>query len=346
MQLIESIVADATSIAAVRRDLHAHPELCFEETRTSDLIARQLTDWGIEVHRGLGKTGVVGVIRNGSSSRAIGLRADIDALPMTEHNRFAHASRHRRTHARVRPRWPHRDAAGSGQVPRCGPRLRWHGLPRVPAGRGGRRWRAGDDQGRALRPFPDGSDLWRPQLAWSRRRAIRAALRPGLRLQQRIPGSSSTARGRTGRCHTTASTRCPTACQMVQAFQTILTRNTHPLDTGVISVTNDPRRRGRNVVPDHCVVEGTVRTFSKDVLGADRAPHADDCRGDLCGVRCAMRIQFRRQLPATYNHPAETDFLRRLLAEVVGRGHVLDLPADDGRRGFQFFLLAKPGAIS
>lgn len=66
MQLIESIVADAPSIAFLRRDLHAHPELCFEEVRTSDLIASQLTDWGIEVHRGLGRTGVVGIVRSGS----------------------------------------------------------------------------------------------------------------------------------------------------------------------------------------------------------------------------------------------------------------------------------------
>ena len=94
MQLIESILADAASIAAVRRDIHAHPELCFEELRTSDVIAKQLTDWGIPVHRGLGKTGVVGIIKNGSSSRAVGLRADIDALPMTEHNHFPHASVH------------------------------------------------------------------------------------------------------------------------------------------------------------------------------------------------------------------------------------------------------------
>src|SRR5688500_13649484 len=94
MKLIESILADAASIATIRRDIHAHPELCFQENRTADVIAKALADWGIEVHRGLGKTGVVGVVRNGSSPRAVGLRADIDALPITEHNRFAHASKH------------------------------------------------------------------------------------------------------------------------------------------------------------------------------------------------------------------------------------------------------------
>ncbi|HYE38765.1 MAG TPA: amidohydrolase, partial [Ramlibacter sp.] len=94
MRLIESILADSASVAALRREIHAHPELCFEEVRTADLIAQALTDWGIPIHRGMGKTGVVGIVKNGDSPRAIGLRADIDALPMTEHNRFAHASQH------------------------------------------------------------------------------------------------------------------------------------------------------------------------------------------------------------------------------------------------------------
>ena len=95
MKLIEPIAAGAAAIQVLRRDIHAHPELGFEEHRTSDLIARTLAEWGIPVHRGLGKTGVVGVVRNGTGSRAVGLRADIDALPVTEHNTFAHASTQR-----------------------------------------------------------------------------------------------------------------------------------------------------------------------------------------------------------------------------------------------------------
>ena len=68
MNLIEPILADAAAIAAIRRDIHAHPELCFEENRTADLVAKCLTDWGLPIHRGLGKTGVVGIVRNGTSS--------------------------------------------------------------------------------------------------------------------------------------------------------------------------------------------------------------------------------------------------------------------------------------
>jgi amidohydrolase len=92
MKLIDSILADAPEITAIRRDLHKHPELCFHEERTADVIAKALADWGIPVHRGLGKTGVVGIVKNGTSDRAVGLRADIDALPMTERNQFPHAS--------------------------------------------------------------------------------------------------------------------------------------------------------------------------------------------------------------------------------------------------------------
>ena len=94
MQMIESILADAASITALRRDIHAHPELCFKEERTADVIAKALTEWGIPIHRGMGTTGVVAILKNGTSNRAVGLRADIDALPMSEHNTFAHASTH------------------------------------------------------------------------------------------------------------------------------------------------------------------------------------------------------------------------------------------------------------
>ena len=96
MHLLDSIVSEAAQLTAIRRDLHAHPELCFKEERTSEMVANLLKRWGIPFHTGLGKTGVVGVIKGrlGHSTRAIGLRADMDALPMSEKNRFPHASVH------------------------------------------------------------------------------------------------------------------------------------------------------------------------------------------------------------------------------------------------------------
>src|SRR4029453_10064062 len=94
MNILDSVVTQAAGIAAIRRDIHAHPELCFEEARTADVVAKKLTEWGIPVHRGLGKTGVVGIVKAGNSNHTIGLRADMDALPMQEFNTFSHASRH------------------------------------------------------------------------------------------------------------------------------------------------------------------------------------------------------------------------------------------------------------
>ena len=94
MQLIDRVVQFRAEIQQIRRDIHAHPELRFEENRTSDVVAGKLAEWGIEVTRGLGGTGLVGTIRHGTSGRSIGLRADMDALPIQEVNDFAHRSQH------------------------------------------------------------------------------------------------------------------------------------------------------------------------------------------------------------------------------------------------------------
>ncbi|MCD8514702.1 MAG: amidohydrolase, partial [Burkholderiaceae bacterium] len=97
MKLNDTILAQAPNLTQIRRDLHAHPELCYQEVRTADLVAAKLTEWGIECHRGLGVTGVVGVVHGrdgGACGRGVGLRADMDALPMTELNTFAHTSQH------------------------------------------------------------------------------------------------------------------------------------------------------------------------------------------------------------------------------------------------------------
>jgi hippurate hydrolase len=94
MKIIPAIAQNQLRLAALRRDLHAHPETAFEEQRTSDVVAAFLDSLGIETHRGLASTGVVGVLRSGSSDKGIGLRADMDALPIAEQNVFPHRSRH------------------------------------------------------------------------------------------------------------------------------------------------------------------------------------------------------------------------------------------------------------
>jgi hippurate hydrolase len=135
----------------------------------------------------------------------------------------------------------------------------------------------------------------------------------------------------------------PVACQMVQAFQTILTRNMHPLDTGVISVTKIHAGEAVNVVPDDCVLEGTVRTFAEDVLEMIERRMRTIAESNCAAYDAQCEFEFRRQYPATINHVAETDFARRVLGELVGPQNVLDFRPTMGAEDFSFFLQAKPG---
>jgi hippurate hydrolase len=342
MRFIESILSDAASIAAVRRDIHAHPELCFEEHRTSDLIARTLEGWGIPTHRGLGTTGVVGIVRNGSSPRAVGLRADIDALPMTEHNRFDHASRHAgRMHAcghdghtamllaAAKYLATHRDFDGTVY------------LVFQPAEEGG---------GGAREMIKDGLFERFPMEAmfgahnWPGLDAGQFALCAGPAF-----ASSNTFRitirgkGAHAAMPHNGIDPVPAACQMVQAFQTILTRNTHPLDTGVISVTKIHAGEAVNVVPDDCVVEGTVRTFTHDVLELIERRMQTIAAATCAAFEAQCEFEFRRQYPATVNHVAETEFIRRTLSDLAGARNVLEFRPTMGAEDFSYFLLEKPG---
>ena len=342
MRMIESILADAAAIAAVRRDLHAHPELCFEENRTSDLIARTLEGWGIPVHRGLGRTGVVGIVKSGSSSRAVGLRADIDALPMTEHNRFGHASRHAgRMHAcghdghtamllaAAKHLAKHRNFDGTVY------------LVFQPAEEGG---------GGACEMIKDGLFERFPMEA-----IFGAHNWPGLAVGQFAlcagPAFASSnvfriairGKGAHAAMPHNGIDPVPAACQMVQAFQNILTRNKHPLDTGVISVTKIHAGEAVNVVPDDCLVEGTVRTFTNEVLELIERRMKTIAEATCAAFEAQCEFEFRRQYPATVNHVAETDFARRVLGEVVGAQNVLDFRPTMGAEDFSYFLQAIPG---
>ena len=144
MPVVNRFADLAPAIAEWRRDIHAHPEILFDTHRTSALVADKLRAFGCdEVVERIGRTGVVGVIRGrqGGSGRVIGLRADMDALPIEEATGLPYASQHRRRDARLRPRRPHRDAARRRAVPRRDPQLRRHRRGDLPAGRGGRRRR-------------------------------------------------------------------------------------------------------------------------------------------------------------------------------------------------------------
>ncbi|MEO7243653.1 MAG: M20 aminoacylase family protein [Rubrivivax sp.] len=342
MQLIESILADAQAISVLRRDIHAHPELCFEEVRTADLIAKALTDWGIPIHRGLGTTGVVGIIKNGSSERAVGLRADIDALPMTEHNRFEHASQHPgRMHACGHDGHTAMLLAAAKHLAR---HRNFDGtvyLVFQPAEEGG---------GGAREMMKDGLFERFPMEAifgahnWPGMAVGQFALRSGP-----VFASSNefriTLRGKGAHAampHLGVDP-VPAACQMVQAFQTIVTRNKRPLDTAVISVTMMHAGEATNVIPESCELQGTVRTFTTEVLDLVERRMKEVAEATCAAFELGCDFEFHRNYPPTVNHAAETEFARAALADVVGAEHVLDFEPTMGAEDFSYFLLDKPG---
>lgn len=346
MNVIDSIVTQAASIAAVRRDIHAHPELCFEEVRTADVVAQKLTEWGIPIHRGLGKTGVVGIVKGrdgGASGRAIGLRADMDALPMQEFNTFAHASVHKgKMHAcghdghvamllaAAQHFAKHRNFDGTVY------------LIFQPAEEGG---------GGARVMIEDGLFEQFPMQAvygmhnWPGMPVGTFAVSPGP-----VMASTSefkiTLRGKGGHAALphTGIDPVPIACGMVQTFQTIISRNKKPVDAGVISVTMIHAGEATNVVPDSVELQGTVRTFTVEVLDLIEKRMRQIAEHTCAAHDATCEFEFVRNYPPTINSPAEAEFARKVMATIVGEERVLAQEPTMGAEDFAYMLQAKPGA--
>jgi len=343
MNLLDSIVTQAAAITAIRRDIHAHPELCFEENRTADVVAARLAEWGIPVHRGLGKTGVVGIVKNGTSSRAVGLRADMDALPMQEFNTFGHASKnpgkmHACGHdghvamllAAAQHFAKHRNFDGTVY------------LIFQPAEEGG---------GGAREMIKDGLFERFPMEAvfgmhnWPGERVGKFAVGPG-------PVMASTAefritvrgKGSHAALPHNGIDPVPVACQMVQAFQTIISRNLKPIDAGVISVTMIHGGEATNVVPDSCELQGTVRAFRAEVQDMIERRMKQVAEHVCAAHEAKCEFDFRRNYPATVNSAAEAEFARGVMASIVGPDNVMAQEPTMGAEDFAFMLQAKPGA--
>ena len=346
MNVIDSIVTQAAGIAAVRRDIHAHPELCFEEVRTADVVAQKLTEWGIPIHRGLGKTGVVGIVHGrdgGASGRGIGLRADIDALPMQEFNTFAHASKYQgKMHAcghdghtamllaAAQHFAKHRNFDGTVY------------LIFQPAEEGG---------GGARVMIEDGLFEQFPMQAvygmhnWPGMPVGTFAVSPGP-----VMASTSefkiTIRGKGGHAAMphTGIDPVPIACQMVQTFQTIISRNKKPVDAGVISVTMIHAGEATNVVPDSVELQGTVRTFTVEVLDLIEKRMRQVAEHTCAAHDATCEFEFVRNYPPTINSPAEAEFARKVMVTIVGEERVLAQEPTMGAEDFAYMLQAKPGA--
>jgi len=342
MKLVEQIVDFHAELRDFRRDLHAHPELKFEEFRTADLIAERLGAWGIPVDRGLGGTGVVGIVKAGSSRRAIGLRADMDALPMTEFNRFAHASQHPgRMHA----------CGHDGHVAMLLATAKHFATQRnfdgtvylvfQPAEEGG---------GGAREMIRDGLFEKFPMEAifgmhnWPGLAAGQFALRAGP-----VMGSSTefkvTIRGRGSHAALPHNgiDPVPVACQMVQAFQTIITRNKRPIEAAVLSVTMIHAGEATNVVPDTAEIQGTLRTFTVETIDLVEQRMRALVEHTAAAFGCTAELEFVRNYPPTINHAKETDFCREVMKDIVGEANVFDFEPTLGSEDFAYFLLEKPG---
>ena len=344
MRILPEILESAESIAQIRRNIHAHPELRFEEKRTAELVADALSSWGIPVFKGLGKTGVVGRLDGDlGPGKMIGLRADMDALPLQEKNTFAHAStnpgkmhacghdghtamllgaaqylsNHREFKGSVIFIFQPAEEGGAGaqemiedglfeQFP-CDAVFGLHNWPGLEEGHFG---------------VTNG-----PMMASSNEFSIE------------IQGKG----GHAALPHNSADP-IMAGVQIAQALQTIITRNKRPVDAAVISITQFHAGKTSNVIPDAAMLGGTVRTFTLEVLDlierrlheiANQVASAFDCKAD---------VEFKRNYPPLINHERETLFASHVMKELVGEARVnTRIDPTMGAEDFAFMLLKKPG---
>ena len=345
MKLIPELVAAAPAIGAIRRDIHAHPELCFQEVRTADLVAAKLTEWAIPIERGMGTTGVVGIVKAGTSERALGLRADMDALPMQEFNTFAHASQHAgKMHACGHDGHTAMLLAAAQQLAQ---ERNFDGTVYLifqPAEEGG---------GGAREMIKDGLFDQFPMEAvfgmhnWPGSEVGKFAVSAGP-----VMASSNefkvTIRGKGGHAAMPHNglDPVPVACQMVQAFQTIISRNKKPIDAGVISVTMIHAGEATNVIPDSCELRGTVRTFSIEVLDMIEQRMGEIAKHTAAAFGMECSFEFVRNYPPTINAAKEAEFARKVMAGIVGEANVTAQEPTMGAEDFAYMLMAKPGCYA
>lgn len=344
MRLLPEIVDSAAAIQDIRRNIHAHPELRFEENRTADLVAEALSSWGIPIFRGLGKTGVVGRLDGDlGPGKMIGLRADMDALPLQEQNAFAHASRFAgKMHAcghdghtamllgAAQYLSNHRDFAGTVV------------FIFQPAEEGGGGAREMIEDG-LFNQFP--CDAVFGLHNWPGLEAGHFGVTPGPMMASSNE-FTITIKGKGGHAALPHNSADPvlTGAQVVTALQSIITRNKRPVDAAVLSVTQFHAGETSNVIPDSAVIGGTVRTFTNEVLDLIERRLTEVAHHVASGFDCQADVKFIRNYPPTINHEAETQFAIGVMNELVGESRVnTRIDPTMGAEDFAFMLQKKPG---
>ena len=344
MNLLDiSFLAD---LAAIRHDIHAHPELAFNEARTAELVARELTAYGLEVHRGLAKTGVVGVLRKGSSTRAIGLRADLDALPLLEKNSFSHRSRHEgRMHA----------CGHDGHTTMLLGAARYLAENRDSLDFDGTVYfifqPAEESEGGAAVMIEDGLFKMFPMDAvfglhnWPGIPVGEMAVMPGAVMA----GTSAFEISVSGHgCHAAMPNQgvdtLVVASQLVLALQTVVARNLHPCESAVVSVTQIHGGEALNIIPDDAVLRGTIRSFKPEVQELVEKAIERLCSGIASAFGAQIKAVFDHRYPPTVNTVPEAALCCRVAEALLGTDKVRknELPSM-GAEDFAYMLQEKPG---
>jgi amidohydrolase len=342
--------ADLTEI---RRELHRHPELGFEERFTSELVARQLQRYGVdEIHRGIGQTGVVGVIRGArhaegrGSARTIGLRADMDALPMAEENTFGHRS----TVAGLMHGCGH-----DGHTAMLLGAARWLAQTRQFDGTVHLIFQPGEEgyagaramiQDGLFERFPCDT-VWAMH-NWPGLPPGTIAVKPGpmMAAADRV---TITIEGKGGHgAHAyLAIDPVVVAAHVITAAQTIVSRNVGPLDAAVVSLCSlqAGHPQAMSVIPREAVISGTVRSFRTETQDMIEARLTQLAEQIAAGFGAKARVDYERLYPATVNSHDEALFGAEVAAELVGAGQVIrDLDPSMGAEDFAFMLEQRPGA--
>lgn len=336
-------------IIALRRDIHAHPELAFEETRTSGIVARELESCGLEVHRGLAKTGVVGILRRGSSSRGIGLRADMDALPLEEKSDLPYRSRN--------PGLKH-GCGHDGHVAMLLGAARFLTCYREaldfdgnvffifqPAEEGGGGARAMIEDGLFSRFSIEavfGLHNW-PEIPAGQIAVLSGpVMASDCHLKIVVKG-----RG----CHAAMPHQgvdtLIAASHVVLALQTVVSRNLPPWESAVVSVTRMHGGSAMNIVPDEAFLCGTVRTFDPDTQDTVEKAIKRLCEGVGAAFGAEIGVEFERHYPPTVNSAAEAKLCVRAAREAAGAENVRENGRPStGAEDFAYMLEQKPGCYA
>ncbi len=338
------------ALTAIRHDLHAHPEIGFEEHRTAGLVAERLHQWGIEVHTGIGRTGVVGVIRGRAedSGKSVALRADMDALPIREENDFAHRSRSQGCMHACGHDGHTTMLLGAAQY--LATTRNFDGTVYVifqPGEEGYAGAKAMIDDGLFVR-FP--ADEVYGQHNWPGLPPGHIGLNPGpmMAAADRVEITITGRGGHGAHPHLTVDPVL-IAAHLITAAQSIVARNVAPLEAAVVSLCaiNSGNLDAFSVVPREAKISGTVRAFQHSVQEQIEKRLRELAELTARGFGGQATVVYQRMYPATINHKPNYEFAAAVAEELVGRERVArNLPPSMGAEDFAFMLQAKPGCYA